>query len=67
MHKFVLTMLAFAVQSVLGFDVWFGNNRGNKYAKKSIHHKPNFSGFWNYSLDEFGWHDIPDSIEYILG
>ena len=33
---------------------------------KSIHHKPSSSKFWNYSLDEFAWHDIPDSIEYIL-
>ncbi|KAG9312007.1 Alpha/Beta hydrolase protein [Chiua virens] len=49
-----------------GFDVWLGNNRGNKYSKKSIHHKPNSSKFWNYSLDEFAWYDIPDSIEYIL-
>ncbi|KAI9571698.1 Alpha/Beta hydrolase protein [Boletus coccyginus] len=49
-----------------GFDVWLGNNRGNKYSKKSIHHKPNSSKFWNFSLDQFAWHDIPDSIEYIL-
>lgn len=50
----------------LGFDVWLGNNRGNKYSKKSIHHDPNSSKFWNYSIDDFAWHDIPDSIDYIL-
>ncbi|GBE80945.1 triacylglycerol lipase [Sparassis latifolia] len=50
----------------LGFDVWLGNNRGNKYSKKSIHHNPNSARFWNYSIDDFAWHDIPDSIEYIL-
>ena len=50
----------------LGFDVWLGNNRGNKYSKKSIHHDPNSLKFWNYSIDDFAWHDIPDSIEYIL-
>ncbi|KAG0708578.1 Alpha/Beta hydrolase protein [Suillus ampliporus] len=49
-----------------GFDVWMGNNRGNKYSKKSVHHDPNSSKFWNYSLDDFAWHDIPDSIQYIL-
>ncbi len=49
-----------------GFDVWLGNNRGNKYSKKSIHHNPNSTKFWDYSIDEFAWHDIPDSIEYIL-
>ncbi|PMB68381.1 putative lipase [Beauveria bassiana] len=51
-----------------GFDVWeqFGNNRGNKYSKKSIHSSPNSTRFWDFSIDEFAFHDIPDSIEYIL-
>ncbi|KAJ7039132.1 Alpha/Beta hydrolase protein [Mycena alexandri] len=49
-----------------GFDVWLGNNRGNKYSKKSIHHGPNSSKFWDFSIDDFAWHDIPDSINYIL-
>lgn len=50
----------------LGFDVWLGNNRGNKYSKKHIRHDPKSKEFWNYSIDDFAWHDIPDSIEYIL-
>ena len=50
----------------LGFDVWLGNNRGNKYSKKSIKFDPNLKEFWNYSIDDFAWHDIPDSINYIL-
>ncbi|KAF5388879.1 hypothetical protein D9757_005596 [Collybiopsis confluens] len=49
-----------------GFDVWLGNNRGNKYSKKSIHHGPNSTKFWDFSIDDFAWHDIPDSIHYIL-
>ncbi|KAL1878575.1 hypothetical protein VTK73DRAFT_7753 [Phialemonium thermophilum] len=49
-----------------GFDVWFGNNRGNKYSKKSVHHSPASTKFWNFSIDEFAFHDIPDSIDYIL-
>jgi lysosomal acid lipase/cholesteryl ester hydrolase len=43
-----------------------GNNRGNKYSKKSIHHNPNSTKFWDFSIDEFAWHDIPDSINYII-
>ena len=50
----------------LGFDVWLGNNRGNKYSKKSIHHDPHSSKFWDFSIDNFAWNDIPDSIEYII-
>ncbi|KAF4984407.1 hypothetical protein FZEAL_369 [Fusarium zealandicum] len=49
-----------------GFDVWLGNNRGNKYSKKSIHHSPTSLKFWDFSIDEFAFHDIPDSIGYIL-
>ncbi|KAK0729848.1 alpha/beta-hydrolase [Lasiosphaeris hirsuta] len=49
-----------------GFDVWLGNNRGNKYSKKSIKCSPTSLEFWNFSIDEFAFYDIPDSIEYIL-
>ncbi|GAB7354503.1 hypothetical protein MBLNU459_g4972t1 [Dothideomycetes sp. NU459] len=49
-----------------GYDVWLGNNRGNKYSKKNVHHSPTEPAFWNYSIDQFAFHDIPDSIDYIL-
>ena len=72
-------------QSILLFinDI---DDRGNKYSKKSIHHSPRSSKFWDFrfdsrmilnfnpmlrqsyvpSIDDFAWHDIPDSITYIL-
>ncbi|KAJ5919894.1 hypothetical protein N7454_009729 [Penicillium verhagenii] len=49
-----------------GYDVWLGNNRGNKYAKKSIQFSPGSNEFWDFSIDQFAFHDIPNSIEYIL-
>lgn len=49
-----------------GYDVWLGNNRGNKYSKKSLHAKPTETRFWDFSMDQFAFHDIPDSINYIL-
>ncbi|TVY30172.1 putative lipase [Lachnellula hyalina] len=49
-----------------GYDVWLGNNRGNKYSKKSVHHSPTDIPFWNFSMDDFAFHDIPNSIGYIL-
>ncbi|KAK4986080.1 cholesterol esterase [Elasticomyces elasticus] len=49
-----------------GYDVWLGNNRGNKYSKKSVYHSPTEIPFWNFSMDQFAFHDIPDSIDYIL-
>lgn len=49
-----------------GYDVWLGNNRGNKYSKKSIHSSPASLKFWDFSIDEFALHDIPDTLSYIL-
>ncbi len=49
-----------------GYDVWFGNNRGNKYSKKAIHLNSNETKFWDFCIDDFAWRDIPDTIEYIL-
>ena len=49
-----------------GYDVWLGNNRGNKYSKKSMKHRPNTNAFWDFSMDEFAFYDIPDSINYVL-
>lgn len=49
-----------------GYDVWLGNNRGNKYSKKSTKFSPTSPKFWNFSMDEFAFHDIPDTIDYIL-
>lgn len=49
-----------------GYDVWLGNNRGNKYSKKSMHHAPTENEFWDFSMDQFAFHDIPDSINYVL-
>ena len=49
-----------------GYDVWLGNNRGNKYSKKSTRHSPASNAFWDFSMDQFAFHDIPDSINYVL-
>ncbi|KAF1988686.1 alpha/beta-hydrolase [Aulographum hederae CBS 113979] len=49
-----------------GYDVWLGNNRGNKYSKKSLREPPTSTRFWDFSIDQFAFHDIPDSISYIL-
>jgi len=54
------------VQGFVADQMQFGNNRGNKYSKKSVHHSPADIPFWDFSMDEFAFHDIPDSINYIL-
>ena len=49
-----------------GYDVWLGNNRGNKYSKKSTRYSPTANAFWDFSMDQFAFYDIPDGIDYIL-
>ncbi|CAK7897221.1 sterol esterase Tgl1p [[Candida] anglica] len=50
----------------LGYDVWLGNNRGNKYSQKHLFYKTNSEKFWDFSLDEFALFDIPNTVDYIL-
>ncbi|XBW37241.1 hypothetical protein QEN19_002824 [Hanseniaspora menglaensis] len=52
--------------NALGFDVWMGNNRGNRYSSKNVNIERHTEKFWNFSLDEFAMYDIPDSLHYIL-
>lgn len=50
-----------------GFDVWFGNNRGNAYGRNHTTLSPDnkTSGFWDFSWDEMASHDIPAMVNYV--
>ncbi|KAL3229010.1 Sterol esterase TGL1 [Nakaseomyces bracarensis] len=50
----------------LGFDVWMGNNRGNKYSTAHLYKQPRSKAFWDFSIDEFAFFDIPNSIQFVL-
>jgi len=49
-----------------GYDVWLGNNRGNKYSHKHVHKKPTSEEFWDYSLDDLARFDLPTMIDHVL-
>jgi len=49
-----------------GYDVWLGNNRGNKYSYKHIRHSPNDEAFWDFCIDDFALKDLPAMLEYVL-
>lgn len=52
-----------------GFDVWFGNARGNYYSRKHVRLNPDSilnTNFWKFSWDEIGNIDVPTMIDYVL-
>lgn len=51
-----------------GFDVWFGNNRGNRYGRNHTSLDPDdgTDAFWLFSWDEMGLIDVPTFLHYVL-
>ncbi|XP_068620520.1 lipase 3-like [Battus philenor] len=49
-----------------GYDVWLGNNRGSRYARRHASKHEAQQDFWQYSNDEIALHDTPAMIDYAL-
>lgn len=51
----------------MGYDVWLGNNRGNKYSRMHVSLNPDTDKvFWKFSYHEMGTKDLPAMIDFIL-
>lgn len=50
--------------AALGYDVFLGNNRGNKYSL--THGDKTRREFWDFSFQEMGQYDVPANIDTIL-
>lgn len=50
----------------LGYDVWMGNCRGNRYSRNHIYLDPDHKDFWDFSFHELGNMDAPAMLDYIL-
>ena len=50
-----------------GYDVWLGNNRGNKYSRANTKLDPSKdkATFFDYSFFELGKYDAPSQIDFI--
>ncbi|XP_022119722.2 gastric triacylglycerol lipase [Pieris rapae] len=49
------------------YDLWVGNQRGNYYGRRHMKYNPDEDAeFWNFSVDEIGFYDIPATIDYVL-
>ena len=50
-----------------GFDVWLGNNRGNKYSlKHKILDSSADKNYWHFSFEAMGDHDSLSIADYII-
>ncbi|KAF7987255.1 hypothetical protein HCN44_003017 [Aphidius gifuensis] len=49
-----------------GYDVWLGNYRGTTHGRDHVTLSPNDKKFWNFSIYEFGYYDVPSTIDYVL-
>ena len=48
-----------------GYDVWLGNNRGNKHGKKHVLYTSKDIEFWNFSFEEMALYDLPAAFSYV--
>ena len=49
-----------------GYDVWFGNTRGNTYSRNHWFLSPSDNDFWDFGFDDSGVLDYKAEIDYIL-
>ena len=50
-----------------GYDVWLGNNRGNRFAQAHQTFNKREKQFWDFNYIDMGRHDTPAFIDFVLG
>ena len=50
-----------------GYDVWFGNNRGNKYSTNHTTLSTKSHEFWEFTFDQMALLDLPAEFDYVTG
>ncbi|XP_017777242.1 PREDICTED: lipase member K-like [Nicrophorus vespilloides] len=48
-----------------GYDVWIGDARGNFNSLGHIKHDIDSNEYWNYTLDDLAYYDMPAVLNYI--
>lgn len=76
LHSLVLDMMIYVihepkvapafVMANQGYDVWLGNNRGNKYSDKHTTLDPKSKEYWMFDWEDMGTKDVPAMIEFIV-
>ena len=54
--------------SNLGYDIWLGNSRGSLFSLDHVYLDSEQANgeYWEFSMDETVFYDIPSSIDYVL-
>lgn len=52
--------------SDLGYDVWLGNSRGNRYSNTHARLNNETREYWDFSWHEIGTRDLPAMIDFAL-
>uniref|UniRef100_T1GF57 AB hydrolase-1 domain-containing protein n=1 Tax=Megaselia scalaris TaxID=36166 RepID=T1GF57_MEGSC len=52
--------------SDLGYDVWMGNARGNRYSKNHTKLSIDSQDYWDFTFHEMGKYDLPAVIDFII-
>jgi lysosomal acid lipase/cholesteryl ester hydrolase len=48
-----------------GYDVWMGNNRGNRFSNTHATLSNKDQEYWDYYQEDMGLHDTPSLILFI--
>ncbi|XP_052891370.1 lipase 3-like [Anopheles moucheti] len=49
-----------------GHDVWLADLRGNRYSRRHTKLSSDSRAYWDFSLHEMGYYDLPAMIDHIL-
>ena len=52
----------------LGYDVWMGNARGNRYSNKHVYLDPitDYRAYWDFTFEDIAMKDLPLMINYAM-
>ena len=50
----------------MGYDVWLGNSRGNKYSLGHTTYSTKDSAYWQFDWEDMGQYDIIANFEYMV-
>ena len=49
-----------------GYDVWLGNNRGNRFSRHHTEYKTHSKEYWDFDWEDMGTKDTPAIIDFVL-